>query len=262
MMLKIEWLKLKRYRPFWILMTLYPASLFGLLFLISRSMDRLAEGNHTIHNAVDNITAFRFPEVWTTVTWTASWFHFLPCVLILLNVCNEFENRTHRQNLLDGWSRLQFYAAKLMMTLGVTLVSVCWVALLAILLAATHGSVPSPDGADRLLYFAEQCLLYNFFAMALGFLVRRGIVSLAIFLIYSVSLEFISFGFLSFFVKNIEFYAPLRVANQLLPLPLWKDAAKKISPNAPGMEVLHAFVIGYLLLFIGLTWWRYRRSDL
>ncbi|MBS2035087.1 ABC transporter permease [bacterium] len=261
-MLKIEWLKLKRYKPFWILMTIYPASLFGLLFLISRTIDRQASLNPAIHNAVDKITAFRYPEVWTTVTWTASWFHFLPCVLILLNVCNEFESRTHRQNLLDGWSRAQFFLAKVMVTLGVTLVSVFWVALLATLLAATHSSPPSLEGADRLLYFFEQCLIYNFFALALGFLVRRGIVSLAIFLVYSVSLEFVVFGFLSFFLRHVEYYAPLRLANQLLPLPLWKDVAKRISPDAPGMEVLQAFALGYLVLFIGLSWWRYHRSDL
>ncbi|MFN8611035.1 MAG: ABC transporter permease [Vulcanimicrobiota bacterium] len=261
-MLKVEWLKLKRYRPFWVLMTLYPASLFGLLFLVARLIDRAAQGDHAIHNAVDKITAFRFPEVWTTVTWTASWFHFLPCTLILLNVCNEFENRTHRQNLLDGWSRLQFYVAKLLVTLGVTLVSVFWVALLAVLLAATHGSAATLEGADRLLYFLEQSLLYNFFALALGFLIRRGIVSLAVFLVYSVLIEFVVFGFLSFFVRGIDHYAPLKVANQLLPLPMWKEAASKFSPGAPGPELLQACALGYLALFIGLTWWRYGRSDL
>lgn len=264
-MLKIEWLKLRRYKPFWVLMTLYPASLFGLMFLTSRAIDKAAAANPAIHTAVDKITAFRYPEVWTTVTWTASWFHFLPCVLILLNVCNEFENRTHRQNLLDGWSRPRFFLAKLSVTLGVTLVSVLWVALLAVLLAGTHGAAPSLEGADRLLYFTEQCLVYNFFAMALGFLVRRGILGLAIFLVYSMCLEFVVFGFLSFFARSlghIEYYAPLRLANQLLPLPLWKEAVQRISPDAPGLEVLQACAIGYVGLFIGLSWWRYGRSDL
>lgn len=260
-MLKIEWLKLRRYKPFWVLMTLYPVCLFGLLFLVAASIDSMMAKTQKIQT-VENLTAFRFPEVWTTVTWTASWFHFLPCVLILFTICGEFENRTHRQNLLDGWTRLQFFLSKVLVTLGVTLSSVFWVALLAVLLGATHGSYPGVSGSQTLLYFLEQCLVYNFFALAVGFALRRGILSLAFFLVYSVTLEFIVFGTASSVVKGIEFYAPLRVANQLLPFPLWNEAARRLNPGAPGMEVLHAFVVGYLLLFIGATWWRYRRSDL
>jgi ABC-2 type transport system permease protein len=260
-MLKIEWLKLKRYKPFWVLMTLYPLCLFGLLFLVAGSIDGLMAKTQKVQ-AIENLTAFRFPEVWTTVTWTASWFHFLPCVLILFTVCSEFENRTHRQNLLDGWTRFQFFMSKVLVTLGVTATSVFWVALLAVLLGATHKSPPSLDGSRTLLYFLEQCLVYNFFALSLGFLLRRGILSLAVFLIYSVSLEYIVFGFFSFWIKHLDFYAPLRVANQLLPFPLWSEAARKLSPGAPTVEVLHALAAGYLILFVGVTWWRYRRSDL
>ena len=260
-MLRIEWLKLKRYKPFWVLMTLYPLCLFGLLFLVAGSIDGLMAKTQKIQS-VENLTAFRFPEVWTTVTWTASWFHFLPCVLILFTVCGEFENRTHRQNLLDVWSHLQFFLSKVLVTLGVTASSVFWVALLAVLLGATHNSTPGLDGSQTLLFFLEQCLVYNFFALSLGFLLRRGILSLAVFLVYSVSFEFILFGFFSFWVPHLDFYAPLRVANQLLPFPLWSEAAKKLTPGAPSIEVLHAFAVGYLLLFVGLSWWRYRRSDL
>lgn len=260
-MLKIEWLKLKRYKPFWVLMTLYPFCLFGLLFLLAASLDSMMAKTQKIQT-VENLTAFRFPEVWTTVTWTASWFHFLPCVLILFTICGEFENRTHRQNLLDGWTRLQFFLSKVLVTLGVTASSVFWVALLAVLLGATHGSYPVVEGSQTLLYFLEQCLVYNFFALALGFALRRGILALAFFLVYSVTLEFILFGTASTMVKGIEFFGPLRVANQLLPFPLWNEAARRLNPGAPGIEVLHACVVGYLVLFVGATWWRYRRSDL
>ena len=261
-MLKIEWLKLKRYKPFWVLMTLYPLCLFGLMFLVAGSIDSMMAKTQRIQT-VENLTAFRFPEVWTTVTWTASWFHFLPCVLILFTICGEFENRTHRQNLLDGWSRLQFFLSKVLVTLGITLSSVFWVALLALLLGLTHNSAPGLEGSQTLLYFFEQCLVYNFFALALGFGLRRGILSLAFFLVYSVTLEFILSGSVSSMVgHHVEYYFPLRVANQLLPFPLWSEAARKLNPDAPGLEILHVFALGYLALFVGVTWWRYRRSDL
>lgn len=261
-MLQIEWLKLKKFRPFWVVMVLYPVCLFGLLVIFASVYDQASQKHHEIQ-AITGATPFTFPELWTTVTYTASWFHFLPCVLILLNICNEFEFRTHRQNLLDGWSRAQFFGAKIMVTLGITTLTLLWVTLSALLMGVFHNSAPTWNSASSLLYFLEQSLVYNFFALAVGFTLRRGLLSLAFFLIYSNFLEKIIFWTASLSVRTLHYYAPLTVANQLLPFPIWKDAVRKaLAADGPNLTVLHGCAAGYLVLFVVVSWWRYRRADL
>lgn len=261
-MLQTEWLKLKKFKPFWVVMVLYPVCLFGLLVIFASIYGKASEKHHEIQ-ALTGVTPFTFPEIWTTVTYTASWFHILPCVLILLNICNEFEFRTHRQNLLDGWSRAQFFGAKVLVTLGVTGLTLGWVALATVLLGGLHKSMPTMSGATSLLYFLEQSLVYNFFALAVGFTLRRGLLSLAFFLIYSNFLEKIVFWTASLGIKRLHYYGPLTVANQLLPFPLWKDAVRQaIASDGPNLTALHACAAGYLLFFVGASWWRYHRADL
>jgi len=261
-MLQTEWLKLKKFKPFWVVLALYPVCLMGLLLIFSGIYDKANEKHHELQ-ALTGITPFTFPEIWNTVTYTASWFHFLPCVLILLNICNEFEFRTHRQNLLDGWSRAQFFGAKVLVTLGISGLTLSWVVMATVLLGAVHQSSPSLNGSSSLLYFLGQSLLYNFLALLLGFTLRRGLLSLASFLIYTIFLEKIVFSMASLQFHKLRYFAPLAVANQLLPFPLWKEQVHKaLSGDAPGLPVVQGFAVVWLLLFVGVSWWRYRRADL
>lgn len=76
-LLKIEWLKVKYYRTFWILSILFAFSLYGVNEIV-----------YTVqHNAFNNTPAaqmiigtppFQFPEVWHTVSYVASFLLFFP----------------------------------------------------------------------------------------------------------------------------------------------------------------------------------------
>jgi hypothetical protein len=56
---------------------------------------------------------FAFPDVWQTVSWNSTLTFIIPAILIITLTTNEFTYKTHRQNIIDGWSREQFIGVKL-----------------------------------------------------------------------------------------------------------------------------------------------------
>ena len=56
---------------------------------------------------------FAFPDVWQTVSWNSTMLFIIPAILIITLTTNEFVYKTHRQNIIDGWSRKQFISVKL-----------------------------------------------------------------------------------------------------------------------------------------------------
>jgi len=47
---------------------------------------------------------FRFPDVWATFAWIASWFNILLAIMVIVLVGNEFLFRTFRQQVINGLS--------------------------------------------------------------------------------------------------------------------------------------------------------------
>ena len=260
-MWKIEWLKCRGYRPFWVLMALYPLALLGCLLLIVRFYHSFLS-QQAMASQAQGILPFGFPAIWHTTTYLASFFHFIPAVVILLNVCNEFKFRTHRQNLLDGWSRAQFFQAKLGVAAAVTLICFAWVVVAAVAVGLYHGMPQSIEGTEYLGYFLLQSAVYNSLALLLGFWLRGGLLSLAVFLAYSNFLEKIGGGVASALVRHASYYTPLAVANQLVPFPMWRQAVQRLTPDAPGVGLLASLAGVYLVLFLGLSWLSFRRDDL
>ena len=256
-MLKVEWLKLRRYRPFWLLLAFYPLSLAGTLLICLRIWSGMADSKLPTHLLI-NGSPWVFPKLWNSLTYLASFFHFFPCMLILLVICNEFEFRTHRQNLLDGWTRLQFFSAKVLLTAMVLLL--CWTCLVLVTLGcgAYHNSLEPWKGLEFLGYFMLQSSLYAALALAIGFWLKRGLLAMGLFTAYTVMLE----GLLGFFLRDSQFhyYLPLSTVNLLISLP--SEVAKRLSAGVPAPNQLVPVAFFYLILLLGLAWNSFRRQDL
>src|SRR5215472_7235119 len=118
--LRIEWMKVKNYRTFWILLALTIVSIPAF--------------NYTVYDLMDNSfpkvrgkslfgSPFAFPDAWQTITWNSSLLFIIPAILIITLSTNEFTYRTHRQNVIDGWSRSQFIYVKLFEVLLLSIVT-------------------------------------------------------------------------------------------------------------------------------------------
>ena len=265
--LRAEWLKLKSYRPFWIVFTLYPVCLGGIVAVSLWGQQKMQEVAQSAGagQAVDSHLPFAFPIVWQSVAYIAGWLHFIPAILLILTVTNEFSFRTHRQNLLEGWSRVQFLGAKWATALGLTFYTVVVALVVTVIAGAVSKSTPTVEGGEYLLLFFLQSLVYNAFSLLLAFLIRRAALSLAAFLMYSVILENIVAFLLNLKFTGVGNYLPLEAAGGLVPIPYLKEQAEKVAPGLiadPGLVVFGLVSVGYLCLFAGILWARFRREDL
>jgi len=259
--LRVEWLKLKGYKPFWVINLLYPLTFVGMMLIVLR-VYALFNSKKALTDMAFSSPPFEFPGVWQSVTYTASFFHFIPCLLILLNVTNEFQFRTHRQNLMDGWSRAQFLGAKAFVALAASCVTVFWVAMVGLILGASQGGTLSLTGIHYLGYFFAQSLLYSSLALWLGFFLRRGLLSLAAFLLYSNLLEKILAAIVSSKIEQVAYFAPLASVNQLIPVPMLPQVTSQLTQGMPSTHTLLLTGGGWMAFFFVTCWLRFRKEDL
>lgn len=265
--LTTEWLKVKRYKPFWVVALLYPLCLGGVLTIALWTQTKVqgVANDAGVGQAVESYLPFAFPHAWQSVAYLAGWMHFFPAALVILSVTNEFSFRTHRQNLLDGWSRAQFLGAKSLLASALCLYCTVVTGVASVIGGLASQSSPSPQGITYLLLFLLQTHVYVFFALALAFLIRRAAMALAGFLIYSTIMEnFIAF-LMNRNLNGLGAYLPLEAAGELVPVPFLKehapDAAREFL-NQTSEGVLIGVCGVYLILFLGLLWMRFRKEDL
>lgn len=266
-LLRTEWLKIKSYRPFWVVFWLYPVCLGGIVAIGlwgQMKIQGLAQGSSAAGTVAANLP-LAFPYAWQTVAYIASWLHFIPALLLILNVTNEFNFRSHRQNLLEGWSRAQFVLAKLLLALGIGLYCTINTLIFTVLAGLFSRTAPSLEGSAFLGLFFLQGVVYAVFALLVGFLVRRAALALGAFLMYSMILE----NIVSFLI-NLRFagwgnYLPLEVAKGLVPVPFFDEKAPQAAKDfmaLPSQQLLLVAAAVYLALFVGFMWMRFHREDL
>jgi ABC-2 type transport system permease protein len=113
---------------------------------------------------------FSFPEAWHTVAFFSSIFVLLPSILVIMLVTNEYTFKTHRQNIIDGWSRKQFITSKLFDVLIVSVIAT----LVYVVVAASYGlyadSTSATGGQSNAIHSAF--LIANFLAIVYRIPVR------------------------------------------------------------------------------------------
>jgi ABC-2 type transport system permease protein len=263
--LRIEWLKLKYYRTFWILLAVIVVCIPAF--------------NYVIYDFTDNSfpkmngksllgTPFSFPYVWSTVPYLAGILVFMPAILIITLFTNEYSFRTHRQNIIDGWSRSRFIYIKLtevfLLTLFVTGVVVLTCLYFGFL---TRKGVEPKAGWEQLrfiLYFFVEMLDYSLIAMLFAMLIRRAGLGMGIFFLYMIIEQFVvSLGRNKYKQTWVD-YLPEEATDRLIPQPF----ARKIL--APGNTILWekhvplylSIAVLYIIIFILFISWRFRKTDL
>jgi len=164
---------------------------------------------------------FAFPEAWHTVAYFSSWFVFIPSVVVIMLVTNEYNYKTHRQNVIDGWSRNQFMAAKFIDILLVSLlITILYIAVSIIIGLSNSGG---SNDVWRFSYyaglFALQTIAQLSIAFLIGFLVKRAFIALGIFIFYFIILENILVGLAKNYANDIGRFLPLEISDRLIPLP-------------------------------------------
>lgn len=108
-LVQIEFIKLFTYAGFWV-----PAIFWALLFVLCLFLGTQININLP---GLDHASFFKFPGLWNTTTWLASWFNLILAIISMIFVCNEFSFRTFRQHVIDGLSRTELFFGKVLLML-------------------------------------------------------------------------------------------------------------------------------------------------
>lgn len=266
-LLQTEWLKIKKYPAFWWMTGILALAYPGMNYMLYSGgyKDQLNDKNMgPLLRMLPN--PFTFPDVWHTVAFISSVFVFLPSVVVIMFITNEYMYKTHRQNIIDGWSRKDFMLSKM---IDVAIISVL-VTVLYFITAIIIGAVNSGDSAN---IFGEQAKYIGLFflqtfsqlsiALLIALLVRKAFMALGVFLFYFFPLEPYLVAITKKYANGIGEYLPLEVSDRLIPYPRWFVRDEKEWQTLVDQSNIH---ILYTILLLGLTWgicfWINKKRDL
>lgn len=268
--IRTEWLKIRGYRAFWWIMAItalsYPGINFMFTYVYKDITDQRTAQGKVLKMLVGN--PFSFPEAWKTVAYFSSFFIFIPSIVVIMLITNEYNYKTNRQNIIDGWSRKNFLTAKLIDVAILSLIVTGLYAVTAFVIGMAYTSDPAASKIKMIFYiglFALQTFSQLSLAFLVGFLVRRSFIALGIFIFYAMIIDPVLYLYLrEKFGWYIGEYFPMQVSNKLIPRPAFIGRFDEKSYEA-ALAAINPH-IGYTFILIFLTWglcfWLNNRRDL
>ncbi|TKK67688.1 hypothetical protein FC093_13125 [Ilyomonas limi] len=260
-LLKIEWLKIKYYRTFWILSALFALSLYGVNEIVYTAQHN-AFASAPQAQMLIGTPPFQFPEVWHTISYVSSYLLFFPGLIIIILMTNEFSYKTHRQNIIDGLSRTQFIYVKMMLCVLIALVSTIIVGLVAFFFGMYENAAAfSFQNVQYIGMFFIQTLSYTAVALVIATLFRRSGIAIGIYFLYAEILDQLLSLAASHYLNNAGQYFPLESNDNLIPFPLFKNAKEQIIEPANVTYMLIAAAV-YLAIYFFVCKRKMETADL
>ncbi|CAL1516514.1 ABC transporter permease [Chitinophaga sp. MM2321] len=252
-----EWLKVKNYRTFWVMLIVAVAVIPAGNYVPAEVFTRqLGDATKMLGSS-----PFNYPTVWQTVANVSSYISSLFGLLLMILVTNEYTYRTNRQNIIDGWERKQFVYAKLFWVLLLSVLAFVVATLTAAVFGAAYGTSGfSTEGFVYMFYYFFQVLLTLCFALLLSVLVKRAGFAIVIFLGYTMMLEQTFVFILKKNVGPIGGLLPLQTGDELLPFPLVGNMMKTVDRYEDSTYLVCLFV--YIAIAIYLVFRKVLKSDL
>lgn len=181
-----------------------------------------------------NESFFQFPTIWEYQSYGGSWlaFIFLGYLGVFL-VTSEFDFKTLRQNIITGYSRKDFFLAKFLVALLVSVFATLIFYTATAVIGLFHQDVFSlQEFIDKqdyvILRFFLMTFAYISFGMLCGYLLRKGGLSMFVYFSYILFIEPLFRWWFHYKVidegKTMLYY-PMNAIEDLVPLPFYKYIA-------------------------------------
>lgn len=195
-LIQLEFLKLRGNRAMWWLLGLYLLSVIMISFAGGMILDFLTEQGADIRGVSLNVLPiYDFEDIWQNLAYLSYFFKIFPAFLIVISICNEFSFKTHRQNIIDGLSRTEFFLSKTTFAAFLALLSGLLIFILGLILGFSNSTVTSAEHVFAHIAFvpAHVIQLFVFFLMAifLALLIRKSGITIVLLLLYIFPLELI-----------------------------------------------------------------------
>ncbi len=211
-LIRLEWTKISSYGFFRVILILTFCLFLLAIFVFSRidiSLPGFSWRN-----------LFRFPDVWSSFSWVASWFNLLLAILVITIAGNEFAGKTLRQQVMTGLSREEWLAGKGFLILGLALFGVVMV----ILAGFIFGFIFTVDLSLGII-FENMAILLVYLVQAIGYMIlgllfisvlRSNALAIILYLLYFIMIEPIIRGLCPLEIRP---WFPVKIISHLTPMP-------------------------------------------
>jgi hypothetical protein len=266
-LLKTEWLKIKKYPAFWWMLGIVALSYPGMNYMLYSNGYKDELNNKTMGPILRMLpNPFTFPDVWQTVAFISSIFVFLPSVVVIMFITNEYTYKTHRQNIIDGWSREDFMMSKMIDVIIICLLATVLYIITTIVIGVINSDNSNGnfwEGTKYIGLFFLQLFSQLSIALLIAFLVRKAFIALGLFLFYYFPLEPIHVQLGKKWANGIGEYLPFEISDRLIPYPRWFIRDENEWNTLIAQSNIH---ILYTILLLGATWgicfWVNKKRDL
>jgi len=267
-LLKIEWSKFFANGTFRVFVTLY-AGFFVLVVFLARSVghNMTFNSNGTTSHPMSGI--FDYPNNWELLACIGSWMNlFVLGTLGVFMITMEFSNRTLRQSVIFGMTRMEVAVSKLIWAVALALAATGFYIVLAFGGEILDGEGPGLPPAGCLLCFFIQALGYLFLGNLVGLVIRQTASAVLAYLGYVIFLETACRWIFYFSVAKTRLllFLPDQVLGALTPMPVPESVNHMVNSN-PFTKPLSATeaalsALVYLGLFALLFCRRIVKTDL
>ncbi len=252
-LLKIEWLKNKKYRTFWVIIVLY-IGLTGIVYQSGKLVSDFINGkNEQLDKFSNALPIYSFPDIWHNIAWTAGLFKFILAFYVIISITNEFNYRTIRQNVIDGLSRTEFMLSKILLLLLLSLISGIFIFLVGFWLGMNNSDAKAFKYIFEYIEFIPAFILESFmffsFALFFGILIRKAGLGMLLLLLYAYIAEPIFVLQLPDWLKWLGEYFPMEVMRNLIDLPFKKYLFQEVQDYVALKDVLLCIIYSSITLW-------------
>jgi hypothetical protein len=270
-LLQIEWLKLKNYKVFWILTSLYflgiaivgSSGMFLMEFLKRQGAD-FNGINPTI------IPLYDFPDVWQNLTYIATFFKVILAFIVIISITNEISYRTLRQNVIEGMSKWDFLKSKLSLIFILSAIATFFLFLQGLITGLIYSNIREARFIFMELEFLAAYFLELFtflsFALLIALVLKRAGFAIVILFMYTLIFEPILAINLEHIpqipdqYRAIVPFLPIKALNNLIKVPFQRYVFMEIQDYIGWVETV--IVIGWLIIYNFFIIWILRKRDL
>lgn len=260
-LIRLELVKLRKFHVLKILFGVYMLIVPGWMFF----MDWFFNNNPILKEIFTKENIFEFPHIWTFITYCASFFNLLLAVIVVIITTNEIQQKTMRQNIIEGLSKHQVIISNFLVVFFLALLATAYTFLCGLIIGLVASESGSPFANIHLVgMYLIQAIGYFSFAFLFSIIVKRPALAIVLFILY-FPVEFIVGKLLP---SGIYEFFPLKVYADLTPRPFF-GAIVKAQEAASGVkeawtmqtDLRLVLAVGFILLSFLLSYFILKRRD-
>jgi len=263
-LLKIEWKKIFFHKANRIFYSLYFLMIMGIILFMPYIKPSINGEN------IDLIQfgLFNTPFIWNNIAYIMSFGKLLLAIIVISNVTMEFNHGTYKQNIIDGFSKKEFFFSKWLSAVLLSLISAFIVGIMIFIVASIYNPMTGilVNSSYIFALFIEY-LGFISIALLLAFLFKRSIFAILSLFVWNILegiIQIIEFVFRKLTVSDnnhieaLSNYLPLKSNGNIINLPKF-DLVQYLTEGSIFKEttVDFSYVIASFFYFIIFSFFTY-----